>query len=1447
MEFQIKLMSYAFIIFTLEFRLGKATKFYTFKLLIYISQHFSMKHIGLFLILFFFFFVNSSFVGFRKISFKYLTIEDGLSHNRVECVLRDSRGYLWIGTERGLNRFNGVKIKKYFANQQDSSSLNNNWINCLYEDQAKNLWIGTPKGLEKYDREKDTFVKVKISENDFTDVRVIKEQEDNILILGTSNGLIRFPINTQKPEMLLTPSSEDNRSDNNISDFVTDSLGNLWIATLGEKLWHYNFSTKQFKSIENAQLQATSGIRKSIITDKSNTLWIGTYGNGLYSFNPKSGELKNYPSHGEGTGTSSKLIHDLYLDGNTLLIAADQGGLDKLNLSTLKFEYSHSSKSIKNGLNSNNLNVIYKDYENILYIGTSVSGLNIYNPKEERFETFRKEITDINDYRCNVINNFFEDSNGLIWIGTDGGGAYSFNPQNEKFADYIHHPDNSNSICGNVISAITEDKNRNIWFGTWGNGLCKLNTKTNKFTQYSPRKNDSTSISSLNILDLYCDNNGNLWIVNFEEGVDLFSPEKGVIKKFRDTTTSKELSFNSVNNIEKLKDGTLAFASNHGSFYYDKDSGKIKRLGYFDKKILYDIYLDSDGNYWGCSANDGLILHKPSGEEVYFNKNNSFISNSISGVVEDTANETLWVLTMDGLAKRAKDSDNFEFYTWEDGLQGRQFTRHALLQANEGDIYIGGYNGFNRFHPENFEENNHPPTVYIDEFTIFNEAVKVTDENSPLQKVIEATNSITLSYKQSVFSLGFSAINFTYPQKTRYAYRLAGYETVWNNVKEGKNFVSYSNLDPGEYLFEVKATNNDGVWSENPARLAITITPPFWETWWFRAAVLLLVAGSLIGFYFFRISQLRKQQEVLEQKVKQRTLDLNKANENLKSNQEKIVEQNISIKKQRDSLEQKTIQLEEKNKEILHITDLLHQADLAKIRFFTNISHDFKTPLTLILGYIENVTPAIEKNLALKEKFEVVSNNAKRLLRMINQLLDFQKIDSNKLKLNLSQTDIVQFVREVANDFSAETSQRNIKLNFETSSPTLVTWVDIDKLDRILFNLISNACKYTPNSGIISVSINFLEIEEPDFVTIKVTDNGIGIEKDEQTRIFERFYQSANNKKLNAEGIGVGMALTKNLVELHKGEIDVESEPGKGTCFTIHLGVGKSLLPEIPEIQNTIIEHPESPVKTITPSKNIKRRKKAEQTILIVEDNNELRDFLAAELSNYYQIVEAIDGKDGMEKAIRSQPDLIISDVMMPNMDGLEMCDKLKMNWQTSHIPIIMLTAKSDEESFIKSMQIGADIFVNKPFNFRHLSEQIRNLLANRSRIIDKFRNNKKFIERNSAQTKEDKLFVNQINKLINENIDDNKFGVEKLADLLNMSRSLLYKKTLALLNISAGELIRNTRLEKSTELLLKTNLTVSEIAYKVGFSDHPQFTRSFAKYYGMSPKQFLENAQKNQ
>lgn len=1406
-----------------------------------------MKHIGLFLILFFFLFVHSSFVGFRKISFNYLTIEDGLSHNRVECVLRDSRGYLWIGTERGLNRFNGVKIKKYFANQQDSSSLNNNWINCIYEDRAKNVWIGTQKGLEKYDWEKDAFVKVKISESDFTDVRVIKELDNNNLILGTSKGLIRFPVTTQKPELLLTFSSEENTSENNISDFVTDSLRNLWFTTLGEKIWYYNFSTKQFKNIENVELKGTAGIRKSIVIDNSNTLWIGTYGKGLYSVNTKSGEFKNYPSHGEGTGTSSKLIHDLYLDGNTLLIAADQGGLDKLNLSTWKFEYSYSDESIKNGLNSNNLNVIYKDHENILYIGTSVSGLNIYNPKEERFETYRKEITDINDYRCNVINKFFEDSNGLIWIGTDGGGAYSFNPQTEKFSGYIHQPDNSNSISGNAISAITEDKDQNIWFGTWGNGLCKFNKKTNKFTRFVPAENDPASISSLNILDLYCDDNGNLWIVNFEEGVDLFSPAKGVIKKFRDTTTTKTLSFNSVNNIAKLKDGTLAFASNHGSFYYDKNSGKIKRLGYFDKKILYDIYLDTDGNYWGCSANDGLILHKPNGDEIYFNKNNDFISNSISGIIEDAANETLWILTMDGLAKHTKDSDDFEFYTWEDGLQGRQFTRHALLQSKEGNIYIGGYNGFNRFHPGNFEKNNQPPTVYIDEFRIFNEEVKITDKDSPLQKVIEATNSITLSYKQSVFSLGFSAINFTYPQKALFAYRLVGYETDWNAVKQGKNFVSYSNLNPGDYLFEVKATNNDGVWSENPATLAITITPPFWKTWWFRTAVLLLAAGSLIGFYFFRISQLRKQQEVLEQKVKQRTLDLNKANENLKSNQEKIIEQNLSIKKQRDSLEQKTIQLEEKNKEILHITDLLHQADLAKIRFFTNISHDFKTPLTLILGYIENVTPAIEKNLALKEKFEVVSNNAKRLLRMINQLLDFQKIDSDKLKLNLTQTDIVQFVREVANDFSAETAKRNINLNFETSAPTLVTWIDIDKLDRILFNLISNACKYTPNDGTISVSISFLEKEEPDFVTIKVTDNGIGIEKDEQNKIFERFYQSANNKKLNAEGIGVGMALTKNLVELHKGKIDVESEPGKGTCFTIQLGVGKSVLPEIPEMRNTIIEHPKSPAKTTTSSKTTKRRKQAEQTVLIVEDNDELRDFLAAELSNHYQIIEAVDGKDGMEKTIRNQPDLIISDVMMPNMDGLEMCDKMKMNWQTSHIPIIMLTAKSDEESFIKSMQIGADIFVNKPFNFRHLSEQIKNLLVNRSRIIDKFRNNKKFIEHNSAQTKEDKLFVNQINRLVNENIDDNKFGVEKLAELLNMSRSLLYKKTLSLLNISAGELIRNTRLEKSTDLLIKTNLTVSEIAYKVGFSDHPQFTRSFAKYYGMSPKQFLENAKKNE
>ncbi len=804
--------------------------------------------------------------------FKYLTADLGLSNNRVSAVLRDSRGYLWIGTENGLNRFDGMKITIYKNNELLDNSLSNNTILCIYEDHLNQLWVGTNYGLNLFNRNTETFKRYKtestnsISGNSITN---IYEDEKGNMWISTTNGFNKWDREKDTFEKFY-PSEKSNIQSNIIDCIRMDANEFLWLVTRDNKLWCFDTRSLQFSNFTDSLFTSTTGLLKKLLIDNSGMIWIGTEGNGLYSFNPINKNFQQYNTNGDGKGTNGKSIKDLFLDGDRFLyIAVDLGGVNKLDIETKTFYYYVSDEKKENTLNTNAVWTVYKDNEGILYVGTSVAGLNIYNPLEDRFKTYKHIANDENSLIYNVVFKFFEDSKGLIWIGTDGGGVSVFDPKLKTFKNYEHDPNDPYSLSGNAILSICEDRNHDIWLGTWGEGLNRFDRKTEKFYHYTSNPNDPNAISNVNIINLFLDNDGNIWISYNTFELDVFNVQQGVIKKYSPNASDPAFVFNSfVHRILRQTNEKQGFATINGYFELDEVTNELKEEKRLTGYKLTDVYLDKKGNYWAATLDKGLIISTPDGKIEEHNETNGFLSNSVSGILEDN-HGNMWILTASGLTKYIVQTKQFRNFTVSDGLQGTQFTRFARLKDKDGNIYIGGYNGFNVFNPDDIKVNSVIPPVYIDEFQIFNESVNINTPNSPLKQSITETKEIVLSYKQSVFSFGFSAINFTYPEKAQYAYKMEGYDEKWNYTNSSRRYATYTNLDAGEYVFKVKASNSDDIWNEIGAAIKIKILPPWWATWWFRILVLIIIAYIAIKIYERRTEGVRRDKELLEGKIRE--------------------------------------------------------------------------------------------------------------------------------------------------------------------------------------------------------------------------------------------------------------------------------------------------------------------------------------------------------------------------------------------------------------------------------------------------------------------------------------------------------------------------------------------------------------------------------------------------
>lgn len=1355
----------------------------------------------------------------QNFHFTHITTDDGLSQSNVTCILQDHKGFMWIGTFNGLNRYNGYEFEVYNYRPEDSHSLTDNFISTLFEDKDGNLWVGTSDGLNCFDRKMNRFTSYKHQGDDPSSIadnqiETIVEDRNGHIWIGTRNGGVAifqpstdsfiYPFSNKHPEQRL--------SSNSIRKIFEDSEGNLWIGhwngaidVLSENPDAANFRLVYSKKLTDSPIT-------EIVESKDKSIWIATQGNGLYRLKHNStgfNQIAYYSTVSPaGKRISSNIILSLMTDHeDRLWIGTEDKGIDILDLKTDFIQHIEHDPFNPSGLAHNSVWEIYQDRSGNIWIGTYAHGIDLLAGSKSYFQHFKHIPGKENSLNHNMVNAFWEDKDQNLWIATDGGGINVFDRKMGRF-DYFN-TENSN-IGSDIIVSLMGDKQGRLWVGTWADGLYMFDLQSKKFTHYSKEKDGLATNRILHILE---GRDGGLWLATYWGGLTYFNVDKDSAKIYNRENSG--LSDDYVRVTFQDTNGNLWIGTDLGLDYLNPLTNKIKTYRHqpsiknsLSKGFVHSIIKSTDGSIWIGTAG-GLNKYDPTTDGfIHYSTENGLANNEIKCIVEDD-NGNLWLSTNWGISFLDTKTEKFKNFDITDGLQGNEFNIRSGLKTSKGEIIFGGNNGFNIIQTTNFKRNTYIPPVVITAFRIFNKPVSIAGKDSLLKAHINESKKLHLSYRYSVFSFDFAALNYVVPEKNRYAFMMEGFEHEWNYVGSTRS-ATYTNLDPGHYVFRVKASNNDGIWNEVGTAIQITIDPPFWKTWWAYLIVFLLMI-AIIGF---------------------------------------ILNYFISRQRLKNALKLEHLELEK-----------MYELDQMRTQLFTNISHELYSPITLTLSPLEKLISTQKKEADITKTLKLIYRNARRIQRIVNQLKDFQKIESGDLQLSLSRGNIFQYVGDIVDSFRDYAIDHHIRYQFIPEQENCQAWFDPDKLDKIIYNLLSNAFKFTPDRGEITVKAsvttaesveNFTKDKASEYFKITVKDSGIGIPEDKIANIFHRYYQVKDTYIPKFEGIGVGLALVNELINLYQGKITVSSKEGEGTEFTVYIPLDEQFLEEnqlVGEFRSiSINKNDDSEIFTEIQKKGMATDSAKNSIsvysdvpiILIVDDDKEVRNYIKNSLESKYRVLCSENGLQAFKKTVKIIPDLIISDMKMPELNGIELCNRLKEDERTSHIPFIMLTAYASSENRIEGLRKGADAYITKPFNTDVLEVQIVNLLESRKKLREKFSREIILGPQKITITDPDEKFLQKVVKIIEDHISDDKFNAETLGKLVGMSRMQLYRKLRSLSNQTVHEFIRNIRLKRAVQLLEERRMTITEVAYEVGFNDLTYFARCFRKQYQKSPSEFL-------
>ncbi|HVG17037.1 MAG TPA: two-component regulator propeller domain-containing protein, partial [Chitinophagaceae bacterium] len=1209
----------------------------------------------------------------EDINFTSLATRDGLSSNSVTAILKDRYGLLWFGTEDGLNKFDGTNLKIYRNKTGDSTSLQANEILSLHEDKAGNLWVGTSGGsLHLYDRKKDSFINFPGYGSSYTlghnvIMSICSDYLGRVWVGHFTGVNILDPI-TRRATRLNLPAASPGTA-RATKCVYEDKQKRMWIGT-NDGLFHFDPKTKTitaFVHSDKDQGSLANNIVNAITEDSNGNLWIAT-ADGLSLLTGGASGFINYKR--ENVGLSNNSINSIAVDGTNLWLGTEDG-LNIFNIITHSVRiFRHDSRNV-NSLSSDAVRTIYRDEQDICWLGTTSGGVSKYDKNLTLFNLIRSNLFDEKGLNARIVTSFAETKSGSVYVGTEGGGLSLFNPKTKLFEHLDIRSQRESSNNRLRILALKMTSKNQLVMGTYGDGLFILNPVSGSYQQMIQGANDD-GLNSNNIYCLEEDHLGNIWVGTNGEGINVFNNELKLIARYTPRPKTKRdtrLSINGyIRDLEEDGDGNMWIATHGGGVViFNPASGKFSNYTMANSTIRNDkvraLLQDSHNNIWVGTFGGGLALfdRKAKNFAVYSEKE-GLANNTVHELIEDQKG-SIWVSTNKGISSLDLGTKKINNYSYHNGLQNNNFVRGAGLRLGDGTIFFGGLEGINYFNPHFIRKNEKVPPVLLTDLRVSNQSV-MPSEDGPIQQHISIAPVINLDYKQN-FALSFVGLSYTSPEQNQYAYRLQGFEKDWNYVGSATS-ASYTNLDPGTYIFRVKASNNDGVWNNDGASIKIIVHPPFWRTIYAYIFYALVLIGAL--FY--------------------------------------IRHKGIQKLKRKYTLQQEKIHAEQERKEAERIREL----DRLKIKFLTNLSHEFRTPISLILGPVEKLLTQ-ENNAQSSGQLHLVRRNARRLLNLVNQLLDFRKMEEHELKLQLSEGELVSFVKEVSDSFKDLSERKKIDFIFNSRLEEFHTVFDHDKLERILFNLLSNAFKFTLEGGEISLELEHVNnTADPSnkWVAIKVRDTGIGIPDDKKEKIFERFFQHATAASILNQGTGIGLSITKEFVKMQGGTIEVESELNKGTTFNVMLPFVaiERANENLPNLSVATTIHSDEATEVVEATNGMNKEvdplinKQELPSILLVEDNDDFRFYLKDNLRSHYKVFEAAHGKEGWQKALSHHPQLVVSDISMPFMDGIELSRKIKADKRTSHIPVILLTALTGEEDQLKGLETGANDYITKPFNF---------------------------------------------------------------------------------------------------------------------------------------------------
>lgn len=1309
--------------------------------------------------------------------FKNLSVQNGLSQNTVNAILQDKQGFMWFGTKDGLNRYDGLTFRKFKHDDRSSRSIGNNFITALYEDAKGNIWVGTDVGLYIYYPEKDIFCH-------FTEV-----------------------------------STEKTKIEHTVTTISGDDKGCVWIAVEAQGLFCYDLEKNKLQNYTLKNFPFLSSNIQTFAFDNSGTLWVGCYGDGLFYSKDRLKTLHPYVSPVDKIESYANDVVTCIVKGayNCLYVGSLKGGVKELNLTSNKLNDLLSIDNSGESVFCRKL-LVASDHE--LWIGAE-SGLYIYNLRMNKYVHLRSSIYDPYSLSDNAIYSLCKDREGGVWIGSYFGGVNYYPFLNTYFEKY-YPKGNNNGLCGKRVREFCRDNQGILWIGTEDGGLNRFNPQTKTFSFFTP----SSAFTNVHGLCLVGDH---LWVGTFAKGVKVVDTCTGaIVKTYQKTDSPRSLMDNSIFSICQTATGDIYLGTLFGLLRYNKKSDDFDRIPELNGKFIYDIKEDSGGNLWLATYANGaycynvsdkkwknythdeknnkslpydkvLSVFEDSHRQVWlttqgggfcqfhpetdtftsYNSSNGLPNDVVYQIVEDK-NGAFWLTTNNGLVYFQPTTSAIKVYTTANGLLGDQFNYRSSFEDEDGSIYFGSIDGFIAFNPKNFSENKYIPSVVITNFLLFGKEVYAGEPGSPLEKNITFSDHLILQSGQNSFAFRVAALDYQAPKMNKVMYKLDGFDSDWLAVGESP-IVTYSNLQYGNYTFRVKVANADGVWSEEELSLKVDILPPFYlSIWAYFVYALLIIGCSLYTVLYFKRRSSRKHHRQMEK------------------------------------FEQ------EKEREVYH----------AKIDFFTNVAHEIRTPLTLIKGPLENIILKKQVDAETREDLNIMKQNTERLLNLTNQLLDFRKTERQGFRLNFTECNVTEILKETHLRFTSLAKQKGLEFLLNVPEKDFYAHVNQEAFTKMLSNLLNNAVKYSMHY--VHASLELPDMNQESVFRIRTVNDGIIIPNEMKEEIFKPFvrFNEKEDGKVTT-GTGIGLALSRSLAELHQGTLVMgEGEDNNTFCLTL------------PVVQDTTITlTPEVKVESDVVNEVAKEHvEKTDNrpTVLVVEDNPDMLAFVVRQLSREYMVLTATNGVEALQVLDGNYVNLVVSDVVMPLMDGFELCKTIKSNLNYSHIPIILLTAKTNIQSKIEGMELGADAYIEKPFSVEYLQACASNLIQNREKLRQAFAQSPFVAANTMALTKADEEFIKKLNEVIQINYTNPEFSMDDMADGLNMSRSNFYRKIKGVLDLSPNEFLRLERLKKAAQLLHEGESRVNEICYMVGFNSPSYFSKCFQKQFGVLPKDFV-------